>query len=138
MSTHICEWLTALFGYSWIIVFYLFIILFCLFTIITLAQAAKLMKLHKNIIPFTIKHYFKFHNKSYIFFSHQYIYQQYTLYKYMLLHTACINILYKKRDRTTTKRSWITFDIPNARVVILYINHVTLFCSLFIPRYRQF
>jgi hypothetical protein len=53
--------------------FYFFIILFCLLTIITLAQAAKVMKLHKNIIPFTIKHYFKFHNKSQ-FFSHQYIY----------------------------------------------------------------
>ena len=70
-----------------------FIILFCLLTINTLAQAAKVMKLHKNIIPFTIKHYFKFHNKSHNLFSHQYIYQQYNLYKYMLLNTTCMNIL---------------------------------------------
>ena len=34
----------------------------------TLAQAAKVMKLHKNIIPFTIKHHFKFHNTSHNFF----------------------------------------------------------------------
>jgi len=66
--------------------FSLFIILFCLLTIITLTQPAKVMKLHNNIIlNFTINH---------IFFSHQYIYQQYTLYKYMLLNTTCINILY--------------------------------------------
>jgi hypothetical protein len=45
-----------------------FIILFCLLTIITLVQAPKVMKLHKNIIPLTIKHYFKFHNKSHFLF----------------------------------------------------------------------
>jgi hypothetical protein len=65
-------------------------------TIITLAQAAKVMKLHKNIIPFTIKHYFKFHNKSHNLFLNQYIYQQYNLYKYMLLNTTCMNILDNK------------------------------------------
>jgi hypothetical protein len=30
-------------------------------------------------------------------FSHQYIYQQYNLYKYMLSNTTCTNILYKNK-----------------------------------------
>ena len=67
-------------------IFYFFIILFCLLTIITLAQAAKLMKLHKNIIPFKIKHYFKFHNKSHNFFPHTNI---------PINNTTCINICYQ-------------------------------------------
>jgi exosortase/archaeosortase len=94
------------------IFFNFFIILFCLLTIIILTQAAKVMQLHKNIIPFTIKHYFKFHNKSHNFILPTTYYQENRLSAHSRVHVLTI---------------WVTWHVSYKRQKLLTLGSPSVF-----------